>query len=206
MESSKAYWNNKIRQIDASKAIYDGWLDKHIEADAPKKTIVELGCGWGCDTQFLVRTGHKIISCDFSSEAIETIRRLYPKVMTMQFDLLDGLPFDDEHVDILVADLCLHYFDWKNTVFIFNELSRVLIPGGKLLFRVNSSKDTNFGAGEGTIIEDNYYMSERGHKRFFTEENLIELLKNWQVESISELTIGKYGRPKVVFEAVAIKR
>ncbi|MCK8058515.1 MULTISPECIES: class I SAM-dependent methyltransferase [unclassified Fusibacter] len=206
MESRKQYWNNKIRRIDASKAIYDGWLDKHVEAHELKQTIVELGCGWGCDTQFLARTEHNIISCDFSIEAIEIIRERYPNVMTMQFDMLDGLPFDDERVDIIVADLCLHYFDWKNTVLIFNELLRVLIPGGKLLFRVNSSKDTNFGAGEGTVIEDNYYMSERGQKRFFTEENLIELLENWHVESLSELTIGKYGRPKVVFEAVAIKR
>lgn len=63
-----------------------------------------------------------------------------------------GLPFDDNFTDIIISDLSMHYFTKQKTCEILKEMKRVLKPNGILLFRVNSVKDVNHGAGEGTEI------------------------------------------------------
>ena len=60
----------------------------------------------------------------------------------MLFDMSDGLPFNDNSKNIIIADLSLHYFDSSKTKYIFNEIHRVLKKNGYLIARVNSSNDT----------------------------------------------------------------
>lgn len=59
-----------------------------------------------------------------------------------------GLPFENNFTDLIICDLSLHYFREKTTFEILEEIKRVLKPDGILLFKVNSVKDVNHGAGE----------------------------------------------------------
>lgn len=84
-----------------------------------------------------------------------------------------GLPFEDNVADIIISDLSLHYFTEQKTFEILDEIKRVLKPNGLLLFRVNSVKDVNHGAGEGKEIEPHLYETTDGrYKRFFDEEDI----------------------------------
>lgn len=206
MTKAKDHWDNVIKQINSRQPHYDGWLDKYFDKLPDTELhIVELGCGWGDDTSFLSKTGYDVVSCDFSGEAINVIKNFYPTVKTKQFDLLNGLPFPMGSVQIVVADLCLHYFTSADTEMIIAEISRVLSDKGQLLCRVNSTKDVNYGAGKGTEIEPNLYLADTGLKRFFDEQSISTFFKHWDIQYLSEHMIGKYPKPKVVWEIASSK-
>ena len=114
-----------------------------------KTPIIDLGCGSGNDTLYLIERGKKVIPCDYSKNAIENIKNNFPEIERAEcFDMTKGLPFEDNLTDIIISDLSLHYFTEQKTFEILDEIKRVLKPNGLLFFRVNSINDVNYGARE----------------------------------------------------------
>lgn len=111
-----------------------------------------------------------------------------------------GLPFIDDFTSIIISDLSLHYFTEEKNYDILEELKRVLKPNGILLFRVNSVRDVNYGAGDGTEIEPHLYEAEDGrYKRFFDEDDIKRFFANWEELYLHEETMGRYGLEKVLW-------
>lgn len=207
-ETEQAYWNRAFGKLDIGRPKYDDWLDRHAEllqrsASVP---VVDLGCGYGCDTLYLTERGFQVISCDLSDEALRRIREHIPAVETRQLNMLDGLPFADASVRVIVADLSLHYFSWRDTVRVAADIRRVLGHGGVLLARFNSVRDVNYGAGVGTEVEPGYFEHEGRRKRFFTEEDLRKLFapSDWELQDLQETDMLRYGAPKKCWELAAV--
>ena len=75
------------------------------------------------DTLYLINKGKKVISCDQSSNAINNIRKNFPEVYdTKCFNMLNGLPFEDNSYELVIADLCLHYFREEDTFKVLKEM------------------------------------------------------------------------------------
>jgi len=179
------------------------WLDAYDPILEPSRgtPIVDLGCGAGHDTEILLGKGYSVLACDFSSEAIRLVRERCPEARTMVFDMTEGLPLPDASARVIVSDLSLHYFDWAATRRIVAEIGRVLKAGGSLLCRVNSTKDFNYGAGQGIEIELNYFDVDGWRKRFFDETALrILFSEGWEILSILEKSMERYGKTKVLWE------
>ena len=160
--------------------------------------IIDLGCGRGIDTKWLMEHGKQVIACDYSAKAIEHIRAFIPDIYrTMCFDMSKGLPFEDHSAQLLIANLSLHYFTEEITRFVLNEIRRVLTRDGTMLLRVNSTKDVNYGAGEGTELEPNYYRTKDGRfKRFFHREDIDRFFSGWQILHVSEDQTHRFGPRK----------
>ncbi|MDF2634350.1 MAG: Methyltransferase type 11 [Pelosinus sp.] len=207
MNDPKIYWNKKYTASFNKKVKYDLWLDKYegILNTSKDTPIVDLGCGLGNDTLYLAERGYKIISCDYSEEALKRLERLIDNPVTKILDMKNPLPFESESVKIIIADLSLHYFSWVETKEIVNEIKRVLKEDGFLLLRVNSLKDTNYGAGQGILIEKNYYNIDGNLKRFFDKEQLEELFVDWEVNYIYEYEMTRYIYSKILWE-MAVKK
>ena len=199
---ARDYWNRKHENYNRNDIKSDDWLD-YFERDieACSTPIIDLGCGSGNDTKYLIEVGKKVIPCDYSQNAIQNIKKNFPEVTRTEcFDMSKGLPFEDNFTDIIIADLSLHYFTEEKTFEILEEIKRVLKPNGIILFRVNSTKDFNYGAGEGTEIETHLYKTEDGrYKRFFDEEDLKKFFYNWKKIYLQEETMGRYEREKVLW-------
>ncbi len=159
MKNQVDRWNNMYKQLSNKPPKYNNWLEKYkIKLKISKEIpIIDLGCGYGNDTLYLYERGYEVISCDFSEEALKIIKRLVPNPDTRQFNILDGLPFADNSAKIIIYDLSIHYFNWEDTKRVINDIFRVLAKNGYLLCRVNSVKDFNHGAGQGKLIENNFY-------------------------------------------------
>ena len=123
----------------------------------------------------------------------------------MIFDMLQGLPFENESIRIIIADLSLHYFAWSDTEMILQDTKRVLMPGGYLLCRMNSTNDTNYGAGQGIKIEDNYFEVNGNCKRFFDKNQIEKLFDKWDIRYVNEYQMDRYKLPKVLWELAARK-
>lgn len=207
MNLQKEYWDELYNSISHKTPKYDLWLDKYEDTISKSKDtpIIDLGCGFGNDTLYLKERGYDVIACDFSEKALERLTALIDKLTVKCFDMKDGLPFQDSCAKVIISDLSLHYFKWGETEKILSEINRVLKPEGILLCRVNSTKDANYGAGQGVEIEDNYYDIDGKLKRFFNEKQLRELFKDWDIQYMNEYVMRRYKMDKVLWE-IAVKK
>jgi len=202
MDSQKEYWNEVFELVSHKAPHYDLWLDKYENVLSKSKDtpILDLGCGFGNDTLYLKERGYEVISCDISEKALYRLSNYIKDLKVKCFDLKDGLPFQDSCAKVIISDLSLHYFTWKETEKVLKEIDRVLMEDGVLLCRVNSTKDTNYGAGKGIVVEENYYNIDGRYKRFFNETQLRELFKHWEIQYINESVLNRYKLSKVVWE------
>lgn len=201
MEKEKQYWDDIIKKLNPEESGYDGWLDKYnLDSLDHGQLIVELGCGWGDDTGYLINTPARLVSCDFSGEAIKVIEKRYPSVDTCQFDITGEFPFEEGIADVIVADLCLHYFNDDEMIHIMGEIGRVLKSGGRLLCRVNSDKDINHGAGQGEEVQKGLFLKDGVKKRFFNEGLIRVCFEKMEITEIQECLCTKYPKEKIIWE------
>lgn len=210
LEKANERWNAIHSNYERAKIKYDDWLELFQRAiDNCKTPIIDLGCGSGNDTLYLVERGKKVIPCDYSRNAVQNIQKNFPEVSRTEcFDMTKGLPFEDNFTDIIISDLSLHYFTEQKTFEVLNEIKRVLKPDGILLFRVNFVKDVNHGAGEGKEIEPHLYETSDGsYKRFFDAQDLERFFTDWEKLYIHEETMGIYNLEKVLWRgAMQVKK
>lgn len=174
-DSSLKYWENIYKTCQKNEMKTDDWLEEFADIlESCSTPIIELGCGRGNDTLNLIGKGKKVIACDQSKNALHYIKSNFPEIYdTKCFNMLNGLPFDNQSASMIIADLCLHYFRETETFYIMHEIKRVLMPKGYLIVRVNSINDVNYGAGQGKKIEHHLYLTDDNRlKRFFDEEDI----------------------------------
>ena len=202
------YWDKIYHDLAPSKPLYDNWLDKYEgmlkqSIDTP---IIDLGCGKGNNALYLTERKFKVIACDQSQVAIELINTYVPQAATKVFDINKGLPFDSASAKIIIADLSLHYFSWSDTEKIISDIQRVLLPEGYLLARLNSTNDTEHFAGQGTLIEDNYYGVNGTHKRFFEKTQIDKFFKDWRIDYVEEYQLDRLSKSKILWEVCCKKQ
>ncbi len=208
-DNSLKYWDDLHKSYTRDSIKIDDWLDSFSDAiDNCSTPILDLGCGSGNDSLYLINKGKKVIACDQSSNAISNIKKNIPEVFdTKCFNMLDGMPFDDKCFDVVIADLCLHYFREADTFKVLNEIKRILTEKGYLIFRVNSINDINHGAGEGEEIEHHLYeTSDKRLKRFFNEEDIIYFFKDFDIEYLNEETMTRYKLEKKLYKGLVKKK
>ena len=98
-------WNNLHKEFSKKNIVkYDDWLDKYIDIiNDVNDTIIDLGCGvTGNNTIYLLEKGKDVISCDFAIEALNVVDKVDGS-KTLCFDMLDGIPFDNNYTSMIVA-------------------------------------------------------------------------------------------------------
>lgn len=120
--------------------------------------------------------------------------------------MLNGLPFEDNSLELVIADLCLHYFREEDTFKIITEIKRILKDGGHLIFRVNSMNDVNYGAGQGKEIESHLYTTNDNRlKRFFDEKDILHFFSQFDIQCLHEDVLTRYGLEKRLYR-VCVKK
>ncbi len=190
---------------------YDLWLDgyKYILDGNKENEILDLGCGIGADTLYLIERGYNVLSCDFSNEALKSIQTNISNSKTLYLDMMKRFPIEENTYSLIIADLSLHYFDNETTIHIMSEIKRVLKNDGILLSRVASVNDFNFGAGIGEQLERNYYFEGDYTKRFFDLEDVTKyfsIIGSVEMEETSMIrTEEEYSKPKMLYK-VKVKK
>ncbi|WP_242985322.1 class I SAM-dependent methyltransferase [Vallitalea okinawensis] len=207
MSNYSDVWDNYYKHKANGDITYDLWLDKYQDQLEMSKDIpiIDLGCGGGNNTLYLIERGYKPIACDYSVEALNALNKAIPQVETRQFDLLEGLPFSANGHKVVIADLCLHYFSWEDTLRIVKDIKTILSKDGYLICRLNSVRDEVYGAGKGLEIEENYYQVHGRKKRYFNEEQVRALFDEWDILHIEEYQMTRI-KDKILWEVALRKR
>jgi ubiquinone/menaquinone biosynthesis C-methylase UbiE len=133
MNNQKAYnvWSknydtvkNRTRDIEALA------LRKSLES-VELIDILELGCGTGKNTEWLISKAKHLIGADFSGEMLAKAKEKITanNVEFRQMDLREDWKFSDNQFDLITCSLALEHIE--NIDFIFQEANRVLRKRGK---------------------------------------------------------------------------
>lgn len=90
--------------------------------------MLDLGAGTGKLTRTLVELGHDVVAVEPSTEMLDELRRLLPRVESL-VGSAEEIPLHDESVDAVVCGQAFHWFDPATAL---PELVRVLRPDGRL--------------------------------------------------------------------------
>lgn len=204
-------WNELHRQYAVTnKPEYDDWLEEFWPLISNIETeIIDLGCGASANnTLFLLEKGKKVISCDVAEEALKVVNRINGS-RTLLFDMMDRFPFEDNHSNLVIADLSLHYFREKDLRRIVSEIKRVLKTDGYLLFRVNSvnCKECRKLLEENKEqIEPKLFFTKNMEKRFFDREDIENYFSDFKILSINEEGMSRYKSDKIVWKCAVKNR
>lgn len=198
MNNLDKYWD-KIHLKYTST--YDNWFNKYIHLLNKSDKIIELGCGRAYTSLYLLDNGFSdVTACDFSTEVINILNTEHKELNTSVFDISEKLPFKDDEINVIIADLCLHYFDSGKTKEILNEIYRVLKSGGYLIGRVNSANDKYHIPLSAKVLEKNFYYDGEIYKKFFERKEFKELFENFKILSLEEKHMDRYEKPKTLWE------
>lgn len=173
-------YNSESQMTDPSiRAAYDQWAGQYdsdendtrdLNAEIfrkqtffqPEDHVLEIGCGTGLNTQWLVAHAGSVVATDFSDEMLDTARRRLSEttVRLQNMDVTASWPFDTDRFDCVVATLVLEHVEHLGP--IFREARRVLQPGGHFYvselhpYRQLHGTQANFNheaSGESVIID-----------------------------------------------------
>ena len=100
------------------------------------KRVLDLGCGVGEDTVFLLLQGAVVNAIDLSPKSVDVTRKLAKKfgldhMLTAEVMTAENLKFEPESFDIIFGREVLHHVDLDKAG---KEIFRVLKKGGKAIF------------------------------------------------------------------------
>ncbi|MEG3939685.1 MULTISPECIES: class I SAM-dependent methyltransferase [unclassified Microcoleus] len=91
--------------------------------------ILDLCCGSGQTTQFLVQYSQDVTGLDASPRSLERARKNVPSAKYVEA-FAESMPFPDCHFDLVHSSVAMHEMQPLQLREIFQEVYRVLKPGG----------------------------------------------------------------------------
>lgn len=115
---------NKTRDLDKKATIET--LSKYAFDN-----VIELGCGTGKNTEWLITKAKSIMGLDFSEEMLNKAKRKINsnKIKFLQTNLKEPWPVENNFADLITCSLTLEHI--KNLNPIFNQAHLKLKTGGK---------------------------------------------------------------------------
>ena len=122
---SETYDSDKNRTRDLELIVGKSLLEKKNY-----ENIIELGCGTGKNSEWLVNISDSLLGVDFSSKMLKQAKKkiISDKIEFIQADLLKRWEFVNRSADLITASLILEHIEDLN--FIFEEAYKALSPEG----------------------------------------------------------------------------
>ncbi len=174
----KTEYGRKVDQ--AEKSVVRKYLNK---LRVFGKTL-EIGCGTGHWTSFLVKEGFRINAIDKSEEMIRVAQAKKIPHVSWGVQSIESLNFESESFDNVVAFTSLEFIEDLDATFL--EISRVLKNGGHFLVgALNENSHLGNMQSEHSIFK---------HARLFNQRTLFEFLEQFgspHIEDCCFLTAEK---------------
>lgn len=112
--------------------------DVQMLPDAKGLDVIELGCGTAYVSSWLARRGARVVGIDNSAAQLANARR-FQREFGVEFPLIHGnaeaVPLADESFDVAISEYGASL--WCDPYRWIPEASRLLRPGGRLVFMTN---------------------------------------------------------------------
>ena len=94
-------------------------------------TVLDLCCGSGQTTQLLCKYSHQVTGLDASPRSIEQATKQVPQATFIEA-WAEAMPFENNCFDLVHTSVAMHEMNHEQRQTIFQEVFRVLKPGGTL--------------------------------------------------------------------------
>lgn len=132
------------------------------------KSVLDLGCGYGCHCRYCVQKGaFKVLGIDASAKMIEQARkRNFDQAIEYKVCSIQNYAFPKNFWDFVISNLALHYVE--DLEDIFEKIHRTLKPGGTFVLNIEhpvftAGIDQDWTYGEDKKPKhwpiDNYFFS-----------------------------------------------
>ncbi len=95
--------------------------------------VLDLCCGKGQTTKFLVNYSSEVVGLDISPHALNEARKNVSQAEFVE-GLAQDLPFADNYFELVHTSVALHEMTTNELEQIFQEVYRVLVPNGIFTF------------------------------------------------------------------------
>ena len=103
-------------------------LDKSVTIESLSNIdffkVLELGCGSGKNTEWLITKADKLVGLDFSKNMLDQARKKVKtdKVTFINTDLNENWPVNDNSFDLATINLTLEHIETLETIFLIRCL------------------------------------------------------------------------------------
>jgi len=169
------------------------------------KKVLDLGCGSGRHTVYIVKYGFEVYGIDIAPKGIkmtkEWLRKKKLKANLTIGSIYKRLPYKDNFFDAVISTQTIHHERIQNIRKAIKEIERILKPKGLIFITVRKRKFKKFRP-KSTIIEKygkqksrykvigprTYIPIEKGEKGLmhylFNKELLRKEFKNFKIHNI----------------------
>jgi len=148
------------------KESFENRLETFIKFLPDKKLVLDVGCGCGRDTRYLIERGINAIGIDLSKGIIEQARRFVPKATFIQMDMRK-LEFEELSLSGILAMASVFHIPKRQMPDLLIDFRRILKNDGLLYICVMA------GSGE-KMVEKSVAFGGMG-PRFFAFYDMKEL-------------------------------
>lgn len=171
-----------------------------VLGDVSGLDVIELGCGTAYFSAWLAKRGARPVGIDITPAQLETARRCQGK-LGIEFPLIEGnaeeVPLEDATFDLVLSEYGASI--WCDPYRWIPEAARLLRPGGRLVFLVNSplvilcSPDS--GPAEERLVRPQFDMhrfewpEDEGIEFHLAHGEMIQVLRSsgFEIEALHEL-------------------
>ena len=141
---------------------------------ASKTKILDLCCGSGQATQYLVQYSQDVTGLDVSPVSLKRAKQNVPQAQYVEA-LAEAMPFANNHFDLVHTSVAMHEMKPEQLRQILQEVYRVLKPGG-VFAMMDFHKPSNLLFWPGLTVFLWLFETETSWQ--LLETDLVELLKD----------------------------
>lgn len=129
-------WEDSLDSNVGHKYLEKPAMNKELPETFEGQSVLCVGVGSGDElNEITKRSPARVVGIDISSGLLKIAAQKNPSVELLEMDMTE-MNFGDEEFDFIYSSLTLHYApDWD---VLLKEVSRVLKPGGILLFSTHN--------------------------------------------------------------------
>ena len=173
-------------------------VKKFIELNVKPENAVELGCGAGRDTVYLIRNGWNVLAIDRENVESRIVEKLSKEELKkLKFSRQKFENIELEKNNLVVANFSLPFCNKVNFEDLWNKINNSLLEDG-------------YFVGNFFGVNDEWKKTKK-EMTFLTREQVIELFKDFEIIEFKEVEKDDFtGMGKIkhwhIFNVIAKKR